>query len=233
MSTRRELKQAVGVRYRAAGRWERRQILDEFTRVTGYHRKHALRVLHRPFVPQPVRPRKRIYDEAVCQALALLWEAADRICGKRLKALLPVLIESMERHGHLRLSPVVRSALLDISAATVDRLLRPVRAASGRSRRRRWGLGTAVRQSVPVRTFADWGDPPPGYVECDLVEHCGGAHEGSFVHSLTLTDIHSGWTECAALVVREQTLVVAGISLIRQQLPFALRGLDTDNDSVS
>ena len=103
MATRRELKQAVGERYRAAGRWERRQILDEFTRVTGYHRKHALRVLHRTFVARPPRPRPRIYDEAVRQALTLLWEAADRICGKRLKALLPVLIESMERHGHLRL----------------------------------------------------------------------------------------------------------------------------------
>lgn len=108
MATRRELKEAVGERYRAAGRWERRQILDEFTRVTGYHRKHALRVLHRPFVPRPARPRKRLYGEAVREALALLWEAADRICGKRLKALLPVLIESMERHGHLRLDPVVR-----------------------------------------------------------------------------------------------------------------------------
>jgi hypothetical protein len=232
MATRRELKQAVGERYRAAGRWERRQILDEFTRVTGYHRKHALRVLHRPFVSKPARPRKRIYGEAVREALALLWEAADRICGKRLKALLPVLIESMERHGHLRLDPMVRSAVLDISAATIDRLLRPVREATGRGRRRRWGVGSAIKQSVPIRTFADWGEPPPGYCEADLVEHCGGTHEGNFVHSLTLTDIHSGWTECAALVVREQTLVVEGLSLIRGQLPFALRGLDTDNDSV-
>ena len=233
MATRRELKEAIGRRYRAAGRWERRQLLDEFTRVTGYHRKHALRVLHRPFVPRPPRPRKRIYDEAVCQALALLWEAADRICGKRLKALLPVLIESMERHGHLRLDPVVRSALLDVSAATIDRLLRPVREASGRGRRRRWGISSAIKQSVPVRTFDDWGDPPPGYCEADLVEHCGGVkHEGNFVHTLTLTDIHSGWTECAALVVREQTLVVEGIGMIRRQLPFGLVGLDTDNDSV-
>ena len=233
MATRRELKAAIGQRYRAAGRWERRQLLDEFTRVTGYHRKHALRVLHRPFVPRPPRPRKRIYDEAVRQALALLWEAADRICGKRLKALLPVLIESMERHGHLRLDPVVRSSLLDVSAASIDRLLRPVREATGRGRRRRWGIGSAIKQSVPVRTFADWGEPPPGYCEADLVEHCGGVkHAGNFVHTLTLTDIHSGWTECAALVVREQTLVVEGISMIRRQLPFALRGLDTDNDSV-
>jgi hypothetical protein len=232
MAIRRELKQAVGERYRAASQWERRQLLDEFTRVTGYHRKHALRVLHRPFVTGPARSRPRIYDEAVRQALALLWEAADRICGKRLKALLPVLIESMERHGHLQLDPVVRSALLDISAATIDRLLRPVRAARGGTRRRRWGLGSAVRQSVPVRTFNDWGDPPPGYCAADLVEHCGGVHEGSFVHSLTMTDIHSGWTECTALIIREQTLVVEGISQIRRQLPFVLRELDTDNDSV-
>jgi hypothetical protein len=233
MATRRELKAAIGQRYRAAGRWERGQILDEFSRVMGYHRKHALRVLHRPFVPQPPRPRRRIYNEAVRQALGLLWEAADRICGKRLKALLPVLIESMERHGHLRLDPVVRSALLDVSAATIDRLLRPIRETGGRGRRRRWGLGSAIKQSVPVRTFADWGDPPPGYCEADLVEHCGGVkHEGNFVHTLTLTDIHSGWTECAALVVREQTLVVEGIGMIRRQLPFVLRGLDTDNDSV-
>ena len=111
------------------------------------------------------------------QALALLWEAADRICGKRLKALLPVLIESMERHGHLRLDPVVRSRLLEVSAATIDRLLRPVREATGRGRRRRSGAGSAIRQSVPVRTFADWGDPPPRYCESDLVEHCGGARK--------------------------------------------------------
>lgn len=233
MATRREIKRVIGERYRAAGRWERRQILNEFTRVTGYHRKHALRVLNRPLVPRPSRPRRRIYDEAVRQSLTLLWEAADRICGKRLKALLPLLIESMERHGHLRLNPVVRSSLLDISAATIDRLLRPVRAAVGRGRRRRWGAGSAIRQSVPVRTFDDWGEPPPGYCETDLVEHCGGVkHEGNFVHTLTLTDIHSGWTECAALVVREQTLVVEGIGTLRRQMPFELRGLDTDNDSV-
>src|SRR5258708_340314 len=123
MATRRELKEAIGQRYRAAGGQERRQILDEFARVTGYHRKHALRVLNRPFVPGSARARKRLYDEAVRQALTLLWEAADRIWGKRLKALLPVLIESMERHGHLELDPLVRSRLLAISAATMDRLL--------------------------------------------------------------------------------------------------------------
>jgi hypothetical protein len=234
MATRRELKDAIRQRYQGSGdRRERRQILAEFVRVTGYHRKHALRVLNHSSAPAKLRQRERLYDEAVHQALAGLWEAADRICGKRLRVLIPVLIEAMERHGHLQLGPVVRRRLLDISAATIDRLLGPEREATGRVRRRRWGAGSAVRQSVPVRTFAEWGDPPPGYFECDMVEHCGGVKKGgNFVHTLTLTDIHSGWTECAALVVREQSLVVEGISAVAKRLPFALRGLDTDNDSA-
>jgi hypothetical protein len=234
MATRRELRDAIRQRYQGSSdRRERGQILAEFVRVTGYHRKHALRVLNCSSAPPEPRQRERLYDEAVHQALAGLWEAADRICGKRLRVLIPVLIEAMERHDHLQLDPVVRSRLLDISAATIDRLLGPEREATGRVRRRRWGAGSAVRQSVPVRTFAEWGDPPPGYFECDMVEHCGGVKNGgNFVHTLTLTDIHSGWTECAALVVREQSLVVEGISAVSQRLPFTLRGLDTDNDSA-
>jgi hypothetical protein len=234
MATRRELKDAIRQRYQGSsdGR-ERRQILAEFVRVTGYHRKHALRVLNHLSAPPKPRQRERLYDEAVHQALVVLWEAADRICGKRLRVLIPVLIEAMERHGHLQLDPVVRSRLLDVSAATIDRLLSPEREATGGLRRRRWGGGSAVRQSVPVRTFADWGDPPPGFFECDMVEHCGGVKKGgNFVHTLTLTDIHSGWTECAALVVREQSLVVEGVDAVSERLPFALRGLDTDNDSA-
>jgi hypothetical protein len=233
MATRKELKAAIGERYRAAAGRERRQILEEFVRVTGYHRKHALRVLNRTPSSASSRSRHRLYDEATLQALKVLWEAADRICGKRLKALIPVLVEAMERRGYLQLDAAVKTRLLNISAATIDRRLEPVRRASGPARRRRWGVGSAIKQSVPVRTFADWGEPPPGNCEADLVEHCGGAKEGgNYVHSLTLTDIHSGWTECAALVVREQSLVVHGIDAIAQRLPFALRGLDTDNDSA-
>ena len=106
--TRQELKNAIRERYQAATRrWERRRILTEFVRVAGYHRKHALRVLNQPSPPKSPRPRERLYDEAVRQALTLLWEAGDRICGKRLKALIPVLIDAMERHGHLKLDAVV------------------------------------------------------------------------------------------------------------------------------
>jgi hypothetical protein len=107
MATRRELKEAIRERYQAAaGRRERRQILSEFVRVTGYHRKHALRVLNHPPTSRSPRRRERLYDEAVHQALTVLWEAADRICSKRLGVLIPVLLEAMERHGHLKLDPI-------------------------------------------------------------------------------------------------------------------------------
>jgi len=198
MATRRELKEAVGERYRAAKRGrERQQILSEFVRVTGYHRKHALRVLNQPAAPPSPPARGRLYDEAVHQALTVLWEAGDRICGKRLRPLVPIMLEAMERHGHLQLAPDVRTRLLTMSAATMDRALSEARGQPGRKSHRRAAPSAAVRRSVPVRTFSDWGDPAPGFVEADLVAHSGPIAAGNFVQTLVLTDIATGWTECA------------------------------------
>lgn len=137
---------------------------------------------------------------------------------------------ALEKHGHLNLDAAVRERLLGASASTLDRLLREPRALSGRRRRRRSAAG-GVRRSVPVRTFADWKEPLPGYMEADLVAHCGDVAAGSFAHTLVLTDISSGWTECVALIVREGSLVVDGIERLRETMPFPLRGLDTDNGS--
>jgi hypothetical protein len=231
MATRQELIAAVGSRYRASSRSERRKILAEFVAVTGYHRKHAIRVLAREPAPEPgpqARSCHRLYDEAVRQALIVLWEASDRICGKRLKAALPLLIGAREQHGHLALDPSVKQQLLGLSAATIDRLLSATREQACGGRKRRTGVGSAIR-----RTFADGKDPPPGYFEADRVEHCGGTQQdGNFVHSLVLTDIATGWTECVALLVRDQTLIVQGFAKVRSDLPFAMVGLDTDNDSA-
>jgi hypothetical protein len=164
MATRDELIGALVERYAQSGIAERGRILDQFVAVTGYHRKHAARVLRdsRPRGRSGPRPGRRIYDTAVREALIVLWEATDRICGKRLKALLPVLVDAMERHGHLRLAPEVRDGLLGMSAATIDRSLRDVRQRAGRQARRR-SRPNAVRRGIPVRTFSDWHDPPPGF----------------------------------------------------------------------
>ncbi len=231
LTSRRELVHAIGERYRAANRVDKQKILDEFTAVTGFHRKHAIRALRQHAAPGwTKRPRRRIYDEAVVQALTIVWEAADRICGKRLKAAIPVLVGAMERHGHLSLAPEIRDRLLKASAATIDRLLAPIRFSS--RQKRRSTMNTALRKSIAVRTFNDWNDPPPGFFEMDMVAHCGKSVAGSHVHSLVLTDIASGWTEVCALVVREQTLITLKVDEVQARLPFAILGLDVDNDSA-
>ena len=229
-SARGELVAAVSDRYRSAQASEKRRILDEFVAVTGYHRKHAIRVLTTDSaMPAKRRTRKpRLYDEAVGLALVVLWEAADRICSKRLKPLLPILVPALERHGHLSLDPSVRSHLLKVSASTMDRMLAEPRAAAG-GRRRASAAKPGVRRSIPIRTFADWNEPAPGYLEVDLVSHCGGTAAGSFTNTLVLTDIATGWTECVALLFRESTLVVDAVERLRPTMPFAILSIDTDN----
>ena len=234
MATRDELVAVTVERYARGTRRERSLILDEFAAVTGFHRKHATRLLRSELKRPPANPRpgRRVYDDAVREALIVLWEASDRVCGKRLRPLVPVLVDAMERHGHLRLAAEVRSSLLAMSAATMDRALRQVRDQAGGRRRRRTAPSAAIRRSVPMRTFADWDDPAPGFVEADLVAHSGPTAKGSFVQTLVLTDIATGWTECAPLLVREQRLLTEVLSEVRKLLPFALLGFDTDNDSV-
>ena len=235
MATRDELVEALSRRYGMSGREEKTRILDEFVAVTGFHRKHATRLLRGgPTVNSAAasRPGRRLYDDAVHEALVVLWEASDRICGKRLKPLLPTLVEAMERHGHLDLAEDVRCGLLSMSAATIDLALRGVRKQAGGRRRRRPAASSSVRRSIPVRTHSDWHDPPPGFVEADLVAHSGPVTRGSFVQALVLTDIATGWTECAPLLFREQTLVSAVLTGLRKLLPFDLLGFNTDNDSV-
>jgi hypothetical protein len=177
------------------------------------------------------RPDRRIYDQATREALIVVWEASDRVCGKRLQPL-PILISAMERHGHLQLAPEVLTGLLTMSAATMDRALREARGTTGGRPRRRSPPSAAIRRSVAVRTFSDWDDPRPGFMEADLVAHSGPTAKGSYVQTLTLTDIATGWTECAPVLVREQKLLTEVVSELRKLLPFALLGFDTDNDSV-
>jgi hypothetical protein len=138
----------------------------------------------------------------------------------------------MERSGHLTLAAEVRAGLLTMSAATIDRALTTMKDEGGGKKRRRSASSAAIRRSVAVRTFSDWDDPPPGFMEADLVSHSGPVPAGSFTQTLTLTDIATGWTECAPLLVREQTLLIEVLTSIRKSLPFPLLGFDTDNDSV-
>jgi hypothetical protein len=234
MTTRDELVVALAGRYALGSRADRGRMLDEFAALTGHHRKHAMRLLRAGVSSgrSSPRPERRMYDQATREALIVVWEASDRICGKRLRPLVPILVSAMERHGHLQLAPEVLAGLLTMSAATMDRALREARGATGGRPRRRSPPSAAIRRSVAVRTFSDWDDPPPGFMEADLVAHSGPTSKGSYVQTLTLTDIATGWTECAPVLVREQKLVREVLSELRKVLPFPLLGFDTDNDSV-
>lgn len=230
--SRNELIEAVRERYRLATKLEKGRILKEFTAVSGFHRKHAIRVLRatREDTQKVVRTGGRIYDDAVKQALIVLWEAADRICGKRLKALIPSLVRSMEKHGHLRLDEEVRKQVLAVSTATIDRLLGAVRKTAG-SRRKKKVL-KRVSKEIPIKTSHDWRDISPGYLEIDFVVHGGGSMAGEYLHSLVATDVYSGWTEAVPLLAREQSLVIEGLRRIRSQMPVPVLGVDSDNDGA-
>jgi len=233
MTTRKELVEALRARYREAAARDKVKILDEFSALTGYHRKHAIRLLRDEATANEAPTRNRLYDQAVRESLTVLWEAADRVCGKRLKALIPMLVDAMERHGHLDLDPVVKTKVLQVSAATIDRVLADARSHINGLRKRRRGVGAAIRRSIPVRTFADWRDPAPGFFEIDMVEHCGGPKtDGDYVHTLTMTDIASGWTECVAMRVRDQMLVIEAFEKVATDLHFTMLGIDSDNDST-
>lgn len=237
METRREILCALAQRYRHATRAGKTRTIDEVVAITGYHRKHAIRLLNRnrlEIVPDTERRGvgRRVYDRAVREALILIWEAADRICGRRLKVVIPRFVESMERNRHLTLDPVVREKIFAISAATIDRLLRPIRAEIDGRRKRRRRSNPRLKNQVRVRTFSEWKEVLPGHCEADFVAHNGGITTGSCVHSFVITDVFSGWIEILPLVARQQGLVVEAIECLREQLPVKLLGLNTDNDSA-
>lgn len=226
----RELLLQIAPRYREASSRLKEVILDEFVAATGYARKYAIRLLNHPGDQKLTitRPRPPHYGPEVQHALHLAWTAANHICAKRLVPFLPTLVPSLERHGHVHLSEQCRADLLSMSTATADRILQVYR------KQERHGIsttrsGTLLKKQIPVRTFNDWNETKPGFMEADLVAHCGTHADGSYLYTLTLTDIPTGWTECLPLLNRGQEAVVAALKRAQQLLPFPLLGIDTDN----
>ena len=237
MSARREVVSAVTTRYRSAKRAEKGRILDVLCATTGWHRKHAVRALRQQETVGPdgikaPRERRRRYGSTIKEALTALWEASDRVCGKRLKVMIPILLPALEQHGRLKLGVADRDRVLAISPATIDRLLIDVKVAASGGRRRRAGFYSAIRREVPIRTFNDWNSPLPGFCEVDMVAHGGTSVAGSFIQTLTMVDVATGWTECQPLVTREGSLVVEAIKRAQSLFPWLLRGVDFDNDSA-
>jgi hypothetical protein len=228
--SKRELFAEVQPRYLKARKAEKQRILDEFTVSTGYHRKYAIRVLKHGYQPRLRKPKGRtaIYRGEVVEVLKQIWEIYGRICSKRLHPYLTEGIKVLERCGELRLAPETKALLLHISRSSMDRCLAPARFTKphGRSTTK---PGSLLKKNIPIRTFADWNEDTPGFLEIDCVAHCGEDPSGQFLHTLTCTDVCTGWTETLALPRRSQEAVCSAISAMRQELPFALLGIDSDN----
>ena len=231
LKSKNELIEAVRPRYLKAGKVEKQKILDEFTSATGYHRKHAIRMLKNRVAK--TRRRKRtgyptIYRGEVVQVLEQIWEIYGRICSKRLQPFLPEAMRILERCQEMELSEATKELLMKISSASIDRCLRPVRL------QRLHGLsttkpGSLLRNLIPVRTFTEWDEERPGFLEIDLVAHCGNTTAGQFLCTLTCTDLCTGWTEVTGLLHRSQEAVSEALCRMRQRLPFPLLGIDSDN----
>ena len=176
--------------------------------------------------------RNRVYDDAVQQALVTVWQVANQICTKRLIPFLPELVASLERHGHLSLPKKVRATLLNISTATADRILKVERHRQNKGKGKSTTKpGALLKKQIQIRTFADWNDVSPGFLEGDLVAHCGEYVDGSFLNTFVLTDIATGWTEFLPLLCKSASGVVRGIEIVKKLLPFKVLGIDTDNGS--
>ena len=226
-----EYTKAVRGRYSLTSKKEKGKILDEFTKVAGYHRKATIRLFHRGKQSRTNkrRGRPRWYGQAVAEALRVAWEATDRLCSKRLHPFLPEMVKILRRHGDRRMTAEIEAELCQISPSTIDRLLRPYRRLGGRRPFATTKSGSLLKNAIPIKTFADWQDDRPGFLEVDLVAHCGESTEGFYLTTLSTVDVASGWSECIGVWGKGQERVGGAVHRVRQRLPFPLLGLDSDN----
>jgi hypothetical protein len=231
--SKREMIETIQPRYLKANKAGKAQILDEFIAVTGYHRKYAIHVLKHGPKPKGLKRagRRKIYQGEVVQFLEQIWEIYGRICSKRLQPFLPEGITVLERWHELTMSAEIKHLLLSMSRATIDRCLKKARFTQPQHGLSTTKPGSLLKQAIPIRTFTPWEDEHPGFLEIDLVAHCGSSTDGTYLNTLTTTDLATGWTECLALADKTQSAVSQAIAEIRQDLPFALLGLDSDNGS--
>lgn len=220
---------AFAKEYKKAGREKKTLLLNQLVLATGYYRKHLIE-----FLANPPKRKKRITKKreskyfVVLKELRILWAVSNYACGKRLKPLLFSLIAALRRHKELIIIKDERMLLLKISASTIDRLLVHDRKRINIKGRSRTKPGSLLRHQIPIKTWRDWDNTIPGFVEIDSVHHCGTSLFGDYVYTLDTTDVATGWNECCAHLGKGEYRTIQALKTIRKRLPFKLLGIDFD-----
>lgn len=228
-----ELFREVKKRYLQADYKAKQEILNEFCQNTGYHRKHAIRILATSYSRVSADQRKKrafTYSTYFFQLVIKIWELLEYPCGKRLQPQLLPMAESLERNHEIQtLEPHTKQQLLVIGAKTLDRRLKRERIIR-RLKKNRGATrhGSLLKSSIPIR-ITNWNTRQIGFMEMDTVAHNGGDPSGEFVYSLDMVEIATGWSEQIAVLGKGEKEIVAAITEIRKGLPFDLKGLDSDS----
>lgn len=218
--------------YRRAPRREKSRIIDSIAESTGYSRKHIIHALNGDVeVPKQITRDRGSRYEPIIKPLEKIWAISNFLCGKRLEPFVPELVDSLKRHNEIDLTDEEEALLLSISSATIDRLLAPARKGLVLKGRSTTKPGTLLKHKIAIRTFADWDENQPGFLEIDLVAHCGDNTRGEYINTLDMTDVATGWTVCAAFMGRSERFCVEAIEEVKSSFPFLILGIDSDNGS--
>jgi hypothetical protein len=225
-----ELIKAYRKAYRLARKGEKTRIIGIIVEATGYCRKHVIRSLNqRTHVPKKVTRRRTSRYGTIVKPLQKIWAASNFACGKRLQPFMAEMLRALKKHKEIDVTEEEETLLLSIGSATIDRLLTRARKGLVPKKRGATKPGMLLKHQIPIRTFADWDKGKPGFLEIDLVAHCGENNRGDYVNTLTMTDIATGWTVCTAFMGKSEAFCVTAIQESTPSFPFPILGIDSDN----
>ena len=229
LKSRMEYLECIYQRYRKATKVAKSKMLEEFCKVCKYNRKYAIRLLNAAIPDKQSkghRKRSCVYSQTALSILEAIWKASGHLCSQRLKEALPLWIPFARKR--FRITEELEQEMLSISPRQIDNRLRSKKMQLKKRIYCTTRPGTLLKSKIPIRTH-NWDIRLPGFMEIDLVAHCGNSNAGQFVYTLNATDIQTAWIERVAVMGKGQRGILNGMSEIKNALPFRLRGIDSDN----